>query len=35
MRLSRRARDGEVFTSGLEATDKLLSELAACLKDGA
>ncbi|WP_437666387.1 transcription-repair coupling factor [Sorangium sp. So ce1182] len=35
MRLSRRARDGEVFTSGLEATDKLLSELAGCLKDGA
>jgi transcription-repair coupling factor (superfamily II helicase) len=32
MRLSRRAREGESFTSGLEAADKLLSELAGCLK---
>jgi transcription-repair coupling factor (superfamily II helicase) len=34
MRLTRRAREGEVFTSGLEAADKLLSELPGCLKDG-
>jgi transcription-repair coupling factor (superfamily II helicase) len=33
MRLTRRAKEGEVFTSGLEAADKLLAELAACLKD--
>jgi transcription-repair coupling factor (superfamily II helicase) len=32
MRLSRRAKEGESFTSGLEAADKLLSELAGCLK---
>jgi transcription-repair coupling factor (superfamily II helicase) len=32
MRLSRKTRDTEQFTSGLEATDKLLSELASCLK---
>ncbi|WP_437909017.1 transcription-repair coupling factor [Sorangium sp. So ce327] len=34
MRLTRRAKEGEAFTSGLEATDKLLSELAGCLKEG-
>ncbi|WP_437281536.1 transcription-repair coupling factor [Sorangium sp. So ce375] len=34
MRLTRRVKEGEVFTSGLEAADKLLSELAGCLKDG-
>jgi transcription-repair coupling factor (superfamily II helicase) len=34
MRLSRRAREGEAFTSGLEATDKLLSELSGCMRDG-
>ncbi|HVY44730.1 MAG TPA: TRCF domain-containing protein, partial [Minicystis sp.] len=34
MKLSRRAKEGEAFTSGLEATDKLLAELASCLKDG-
>jgi transcription-repair coupling factor (superfamily II helicase) len=33
MRLSRRAKDGEGFASGLEAADKLLSELALCLRD--
>ncbi len=31
MRLSRRSREGEVFTSGLEAADKLLSELSGLL----
>jgi transcription-repair coupling factor (superfamily II helicase) len=35
MRLSRRSRETEMFSSGLEAADKLLSELAGCLKDGA
>ena len=30
MRLTRRAKEGEVFASGLEATDRLLSELAGC-----
>lgn len=35
MRLSRRTKEAEAFTSGLEATDKLLSELAGCLKDNA
>jgi transcription-repair coupling factor (superfamily II helicase) len=35
MRLSRRSKEGEVFTSGLEAVDKLLSDLAGCVKDGA
>jgi transcription-repair coupling factor (superfamily II helicase) len=34
MRLGRRAMEGEAFTSGLEALDKLLAELAGCLKDG-
>jgi transcription-repair coupling factor (superfamily II helicase) len=34
MRLTRRTRESEVFASGLEAADKLLSELAGCLKDG-
>jgi transcription-repair coupling factor (superfamily II helicase) len=33
MRLSRRAKDGEAFASGLEAADKLLSELAGCLRE--
>ena len=33
MRLSRRSRENEAFANGLEATDKLLSELAGCLKD--
>ena len=33
MRLTRRAREGEAFTSGLEAADKLLSELAGCVRD--
>jgi transcription-repair coupling factor (superfamily II helicase) len=35
MRLTRRSKEGEAFTSGLEAADKLLSELAGCLKDRA
>jgi transcription-repair coupling factor (superfamily II helicase) len=35
MRLSRRTREGEVFSSGLEAADKVLGDLASCLKDGA
>jgi transcription-repair coupling factor (superfamily II helicase) len=35
MRLTRRAKESEAFTSGLEATDKLLSELVGCLKDDA
>jgi transcription-repair coupling factor (superfamily II helicase) len=35
MRLSRRTRDTEQFSSGLEATDKLLSDLAGCMKDSA
>jgi transcription-repair coupling factor (superfamily II helicase) len=35
MRLSRRTRDTEVFASGLETTDKLLAELASCMKAGA
>ena len=34
MRLTRRSKEAEAFTSGLEAADKLLSELAGCLKDG-
>jgi transcription-repair coupling factor (superfamily II helicase) len=33
MRLTRRVRDDEVFTSGLEAADKLLSELSGCFRD--
>lgn len=33
MRLSRRSKDTEPFVSGLEATDKLLAELAPCMKD--
>ncbi|MBK9265219.1 MAG: transcription-repair coupling factor [Polyangiaceae bacterium] len=33
MRLSRKTKETEPFSSGLEATDKLLSELAGCLKD--
>ncbi len=32
MRLTRRTRETEAYTSGLEATDKLLSELSGCLK---
>ena len=35
MRLSRRTNEGETFSSGLEAADKVLGDLAACLKDGA
>jgi len=35
MRLSRRTRETEAFASGLEATDKLLAELSACMKAGA
>jgi transcription-repair coupling factor (superfamily II helicase) len=35
MRLTRRTKDTESFASGLEATDKLLAEMQACLKDGA
>jgi transcription-repair coupling factor (superfamily II helicase) len=34
MRLSRKTKDTEPFVSGLEATDKLLSELAGCMRDG-
>lgn len=34
MRLTRRAREGETFASGLEAADRLLAELAGCMKDG-
>jgi transcription-repair coupling factor (superfamily II helicase) len=34
MKLSRRTRESESFTSGLEAADKLLAELSGCLKDG-
>src|SRR5204863_7478097 len=33
MRLTRRARAGEVCASGLEAADKLLSELTGCMRD--
>jgi transcription-repair coupling factor (superfamily II helicase) len=32
MRLTRRAKLGEAFTSGLEMADKLLGELAGCLR---
>jgi transcription-repair coupling factor (superfamily II helicase) len=32
MRLTRRSKEAEAFTSGLEAADKLLSELAGCLR---
>jgi transcription-repair coupling factor (superfamily II helicase) len=35
MRLTRHRKESETFTSGLEAADKVLSELASCLKDGA
>ncbi len=35
MRLTRKAREGEVFTSGLEAADKLLNELSKCWKPSA
>ncbi len=35
MRLTRRTKEAEAFTSGLEAADKVLSELAGCLKDAA
>ncbi|MEZ4293378.1 MAG: transcription-repair coupling factor [Polyangiaceae bacterium] len=35
MRLTRRTRDTEQHPSGLEATDRLLAELASCLKDAA
>ena len=34
MKLTRRAKDGEGFASGLDAADKLLAELSACYKDG-
>jgi transcription-repair coupling factor (superfamily II helicase) len=34
MRLTRKSRESEAFTSGLEAADKVLSELAGCLKEG-
>ena len=34
-RVTRKSREAEAFTSGLEAADKVLSELAGCLKDGA
>jgi transcription-repair coupling factor (superfamily II helicase) len=34
MKLTRRTRESEAFTSGLEATDKLLAELSGCLKEG-
>jgi transcription-repair coupling factor (superfamily II helicase) len=33
MRLTRKSREAEAFTSGLEAADKTMSELSACLKD--
>lgn len=33
MRLSRKTKDTEPFVSGLEATDKFLTELAGCMKD--
>jgi transcription-repair coupling factor (superfamily II helicase) len=32
-RLTRKSREAETFTSGLEATDRLLAELASCLRD--
>jgi transcription-repair coupling factor (superfamily II helicase) len=32
MRLTRRARPGEIFASGLEAVDRLLSEIGGCLR---
>jgi transcription-repair coupling factor (superfamily II helicase) len=32
MRLTRKTRDTEVFASGIEAADKLLSELSSCLR---
>ena len=35
MRLTRRSKEAEAFTSGLEAADKVLSELSGCLKDAA
>ena len=35
MRLTRRTRDTESFTSGLEATDRLLGEMAGCMKPDA
>ena len=35
MRLTRKSREGDAFTSGLEAADKLLSELTGCMKDAA
>ena len=35
MRLSRRTKDTEQWASGLEATDRLLGEMMACLKDTA
>ncbi len=35
MRLTRKTRETEAFTSGLEAADKVLSELAGCMKDAA
>ncbi len=33
MKLTRRSREAEAFASGLEAADKVLSELAGCFKD--
>jgi len=35
MRLTRRTKDTESHASGLEATDRLLAEMAGCLKDDA
>jgi transcription-repair coupling factor (superfamily II helicase) len=35
MRLTRRLKEGEVFGSGLEAADAVMSELSSCMKDGA
>ena len=35
MRLHRRTKEGEVFSSGLEAADKVLGDLSGCLKDSA
>ncbi len=35
MRLTRQRKEGEVFGSGLDAADAVLSELASCLKDDA
>ncbi|MFO0756059.1 MAG: hypothetical protein U0359_06190, partial [Byssovorax sp.] len=34
-RLTRKSKEGEAFGSGLDAADKLLSDLASCLRDAA